>query len=153
MIAAGAPPAGPGMGTSWRSEYARLTDEIRIRHYSSKTLRTYPGWVKHFQTFTSSKTPAELSPGDVKAFLPSLAVKRKVSSTTQNQAFNSLLFFYRHVLGKEFGKVDGVVRAKRRARRFPGGMVFRPLDPVEIPVFYMTPLYHPPSIRIAAPVI
>jgi site-specific recombinase XerD len=70
--------------------------------------------VKHFQTFTSSKTPAELSTDDVKAFLTSLAVKRKVSSTTQNQAFNSLLFFYRHVLGKEFGKVDGVVRAKRK---------------------------------------
>ena len=32
----------------------------------------------------------------------------------QNQAFNALLFFYRKVLGKEFGQVDGVVRAKRR---------------------------------------
>lgn len=51
---------------------------------------------------------------DVKAFLTFLAVKRKVSATTQNQAFNSLLFFYRHVLRKEFGKVDGVVRAKRK---------------------------------------
>jgi integron integrase len=70
--------------------------------------------VKHFQTFTSSKTPAELSTDDVKAFLTSLAVKRKVSSTTQNQAFNALLFFYRHVLKKEFGKIDGVVRAKRK---------------------------------------
>jgi len=29
-----------------------------------------------------------------------------------NQAFNALLFFFRHALGKEFGKVDGVVRAK-----------------------------------------
>ena len=33
---------------------------------------------------------------------------------TQNQAFNALLFFYRHVLRCEFGKIDGVVRAKRR---------------------------------------
>jgi len=37
-----------------------------------------------------------------------------VAATTQNQAFNALLFFYRHVLRKEFGKVDGVVRAKRK---------------------------------------
>ncbi|MHB8091205.1 MAG: phage integrase N-terminal SAM-like domain-containing protein [Syntrophales bacterium] len=58
--------------------------------------------------------PALLSTDNVKEFLTSLAVKSKVSSTTQNQAFNSLLFFYRHVLGKEFGKIDGVVRAKRR---------------------------------------
>ena len=32
----------------------------------------------------------------------------------QNQAFNAILFFYRHVLRREFGKLDGVVRAKRR---------------------------------------
>ncbi len=106
--------AGPETGASWRSEYARLMDEIRVRHYSSKTLSTYRGWVRQFQTFTCSKAPAELSTDDVKAFLTFLAVKRKVSATTQNQAFNSLLFFYRHVLRKEFGKVDGVVRAKRK---------------------------------------
>jgi hypothetical protein len=38
---------------------------------------------------------------------------RKVSASTQNQAFNAWLFVYRHVLNKEFGKVEGVVRAKR----------------------------------------
>jgi len=43
-----------------------------------------------------------------------LAVKRRVSSSTQNQAFNALLFFFRHVFKKEFGKVNGVVRAKRK---------------------------------------
>src|SRR5436190_10015860 len=36
-----------------------------------------------------------------------------VAASTQNQAFNALLFFYRHVSGREFGKLDGVVRAKR----------------------------------------
>ena len=70
--------------------------------------------MRQFQTFTCSKSPAELSTDDVKAFLTFLAVKRKVSASTQNQAFNSLLFFYRHVLRKEFGKIDGVVRAKRK---------------------------------------
>lgn len=51
---------------------------------------------------------------DVKEYLTFLVVKRKVSASTQNQAFNALLFLFRHVLGKEFGKVDGVVRAKRK---------------------------------------
>ena len=113
-IDSGSLPAIVGTGASWRSEYARLADEIRVRHYSSKTLKTYRGWLKHFQTFTHSKTLAELSTEDVKAFLTFLAVKRRVSATTQNQAFNSLLFFYRHILRKEFGKVEGVVRAKRK---------------------------------------
>jgi hypothetical protein len=35
-----------------------------------------------------------------------------MAGSTQNQAFNALLFFYRHVLGREFGQIDGVVRAK-----------------------------------------
>jgi len=55
-----------------------------------------------------------LSADDVKEYLTFLAVSRKVSSSTQNQAFNALLFFFRHVLHKEFGKIDGVVRAKRK---------------------------------------
>ncbi|MFH2046203.1 MAG: integron integrase [Pseudomonadota bacterium] len=101
-------------GASWVKEYTGLENEISVRHYSPKTLRTYKGWVRKFQTFTKSKNPELLSADDVKEFLTSLAVKRKVASSTQNQAFNSLLFFYRHILRREFGKLDGVVRAKRK---------------------------------------
>jgi integron integrase len=101
-------------GVNWVSEYTQLANEIQVRHYSSKTLKTYRGWVRKFQTFTRSKPPENLSSQDVKDFLTFLAVKQKVSATTQNQAFNSLLFFYRHILGREFGKIDGVVRAKRK---------------------------------------
>ena len=101
-------------GISWKDEYTRLSDAIQVRHYSTKTLKAYTQWVRHFQTFTGSQDPKLLSADQVKAFLTHLAVTRKVSASTQNQAFNALLFFYRHVLNKEFGKVEGVVRAKRR---------------------------------------
>lgn len=50
---------------------------------------------------------------DVKGFLSFLAVDRKVAASSQNQAFNALLFLFNHVLEKEFGKIEGVVRAKR----------------------------------------
>jgi integron integrase len=50
----------------------------------------------------------------VKEFLTFLAVEQKVSASSQNQAFNALLFLFRHVLKKDFGRVDGVVRAKQR---------------------------------------
>ncbi|MDY6854525.1 MAG: integron integrase [Thermodesulfobacteriota bacterium] len=104
----------PLTGASWENEYDGLSKEIQIRHYSSKTLTTYKQWVRHFQTYTRSKPPELLSTNDVKEFLTFLAVKRKVSASTQNQAFNALLFFYRHVLHKDFGKIDGIVRAKRK---------------------------------------
>jgi integron integrase len=91
-----------------------LTDEIKLRHYSLKTLRSYTQWVRHYQNFTQSQDPKTLSTEQVKQFLTSLAVHRKVSASTQNLAFNALLFFHRHVLKMEFGKVEGVVRAKRK---------------------------------------
>ena len=50
----------------------------------------------------------------MKAFLTFLAVEKKVSASSQNQAFNALLFFFRHVLKKEFGQMDGVVRARHK---------------------------------------
>ena len=91
-----------------------MANEIQVRHYSPKTLKTYRGWVQKFQSFIKSKSPELISTGDVKEYLTFLAVKRKVAVSTQNQAFNALLFLFRHVLGKEFGKVDGIVRAKQK---------------------------------------
>lgn len=80
-------------GASWKAVYTRLANEIQLRHYSPKTLKTYTQWVRHFQTFTRSKDPEWLCSADVKEFLTFLAVTRKVSASTQNQAFKALLFF------------------------------------------------------------
>ena len=96
---------------SWQGAYQKLENEIKVRHYSPKT---YKGWVRKFQTFIRSKDLKLLDSYDVKNFLSYLAVELDVSASSQNLAFNSLLFFYRHILGREFGKIDGVVRAKKR---------------------------------------
>jgi hypothetical protein len=99
---------------SWQNIFTGLNNEIKIRHYSSKTLKSYTIWARKFQGFTKSKNPEALSPSDVKEFLTFLAVKQNVSASSQNQAFNSLLFLFRNILKKDFGKMDGVVRAKRK---------------------------------------
>ncbi len=101
-------------GVFWNTWYTRLVNEIQLRPYSPKTLKAYTQWVRHFQTFTRSQDPQWLSSADVKEFLTFLAVTKKVSTSTQNQALNALLFFYRQVLNQEFGTVEGVVRAKRK---------------------------------------
>jgi integron integrase len=103
------------MRISWETIYNLLASEIQLRRYSHETLKTYTLWARHFQLFTGSKNPEILSATDVKKFLTFLAVTRKVSASTQNQAFNALLFFYRHILKKEFGKLEGVIRAKRKS--------------------------------------
>jgi hypothetical protein len=98
----------------WVWVYDGLATAIRVRHYSPKTLKAYKVWTQKFQAFTKSKDPRLSTMDDVKGFLSFLAVERKIAASSQNQAFNALLFLFRHVLEIEFGKVEGVVRAKRR---------------------------------------
>lgn len=102
------------LDNNWKSVYTRLRDEIKVRHYSPKTYKAYSTWVYKFQRFVNKKEFEQLSSEDVKQFLTYLAVEQNVSASSQNQAFNALLFFFRNILKKEFGKIDGVVRAKRR---------------------------------------
>jgi len=98
----------------WNTSIEILKNEIEVRHYSKKTLKSYSLWAEKLRYHIKAKAPEMLTAEDVKSFLTFLAVKKKVSASSQNQAFNALLFFFRHVLKKEFGKIDGVVRAKRK---------------------------------------
>lgn len=98
----------------WANAMDSLGDEIKVRHYSPKTLKAYSLWAEKLKLFTKNKPPKDLTPDDVKDFLTFLVVEKKVAASSQNQAFNALLFFFRHVLKKEFGKTDGVVRIKRK---------------------------------------
>ncbi len=97
----------------WDAAIDRLEAEITTRHYSRKTLKTYADWIRKFQSYLKNKPPVELSAEDVKAYLTYLAVKCKVSASTQNQAFNALLFLFRHILKKDFGDHKDTPRAKK----------------------------------------
>jgi integron integrase len=98
----------------WTSIFDGLKHETSIRHYSPKTLRSYSSWARQLQTFTKSKSPDLLSSADVRDFLTYLAEERRVSASSQNQAFNALLFVFRHILQKSFDGFENVPRAKRK---------------------------------------
>ena len=102
------------IGTSWKSAFAGLRDEIMVRQYSPKTLKNYSMWLGRFQAFTKSKPLESISDEDYKAFLTFLAVEKNVAASTQNQAFSALLFFFRHVMKREPGEIKGTVRAKQK---------------------------------------
>ena len=101
-------------GANWIEVYEGLSSAIEARHYSSKTLIAYKIWIQKFQAFTKDKEPQLLSMDDAKAFLSFLATHKKISASSQNQAFNALLFLFRNILEKEFTKSEDVVRAKRK---------------------------------------
>jgi len=95
-----------------------MREAIRIKHYSYRTERSYLEWAKRFIDYTSKVKKkdvraAGLDSGDVKDFLSFLALTKRVSSSTQNQAFNALLFLFRDVMKTELGDLSKTVRAKR----------------------------------------
>jgi integron integrase len=95
-----------------------LTRLLRLKHLSLRTEKVYLGWVSRFLAFVGSADMARLTEQELKRFLSHLAVERRVSASTQNQAFNALLFLFRNVLGVEIRGLDSVVPA-RRTRRLP----------------------------------
>jgi len=68
--------------------------------------------------FHDKRHPRDMAGNEVAEFLSWLAVERKVSPSTQNQALAALLFLYREVLEIDLEWVEGVIRAKK-ARRLP----------------------------------
>ena len=94
----------------------QVRQAIRTRHYSYMTEKAYVHWIKRFIFFHNKRHPAEMAEAEIARFLSSLASDGHVSASTQNQAFNALLFLYKEVLGKKIGLIEGVVRAKRPQR-------------------------------------
>ena len=99
--------------SDWGQVLVSLEDVIRIRQYARTTSKTYRNWIIQFQDFLDSKPVEEVTDDDAVAFLSWLATHRRVVATTQNQAFNSLLFLFRYVLKRPYELGDKVKRARR----------------------------------------
>ncbi|MFH2047286.1 MAG: integron integrase [Pseudomonadota bacterium] len=95
-----------------------IREILRIKHYAYSTERTYIDWFKRFHAYlTKAKNKDWVNQGadekDVRDFLSHLAIKQQVSSSTQNQALNALLFLFREVLKIDLKDLGKTVRAKR----------------------------------------
>src|ERR1700730_18001643 len=96
----------------------RVRAAVRMKHYSRRTEQAYVHWIRRFIVFHHKKHPSTMGASEIGAFLSWLAVQRRVSASTQNQALSAVLFLYRDVLGMEVGAIRQVPRA-RVPTRFP----------------------------------
>ncbi len=90
----------------------KLITTLRLRHLSPRTECSYRAWAERFLAFVRYHKGRKLGELEVKNYLSFLAVDRRVSTATQRQAFNALLFLYRNVLGVKIDGIETVVRAK-----------------------------------------
>jgi integron integrase len=96
----------------------RLVAEIRLRQYSIRTEQSYLAWLARLAKFHGMRDPAELDGVALSAFLEYLVVKRLVSGSTQSQALNALVFFYKQVLKNEAIELGAFAHSKK-PRRLP----------------------------------
>ena len=94
----------------------RVRHTIRTRHYSRRTEQAYVDWIRRYIVFHRVTHPAQMGASEVSQFLTWLAVHRRVSASTQNQALSALLFLYKHVLAIEIAAIPPVVRARTPER-------------------------------------
>jgi hypothetical protein len=76
---------------------------IRIKHYSYSTEKSYVHWAKRTILFHNKRHPAEMGALEIEPFLSHLTQEANVSASTQNQAFNALLFVYRNIFAGSTG--------------------------------------------------
>ncbi len=86
---------------------------IRARHLALRTEQAYLQWIRRYLAFHGRRHPRDLGAPALEAFLTHLAVERKVSAATQNQALQALLFLYRVVLEIDLPWLENVTRAPK----------------------------------------
>lgn len=98
--------------SSAESWLEKSTQTMKVRRLALRTVETYQGWQRRFLTWVAEKGLEPASKAGVEGFITWLAVERKVSAGTQNQAFSAVLFLTSEVMRQPVEGVDGV-RAKR----------------------------------------
>lgn len=113
----------------WKEIEEEMRQALRLRHRSYSTETTYILWFRQFQGFVNGKQYQSLDGKDLQNFLSYLAVERKVSASTQNQALNAIVFLYRHVFDKDIEGEISAVRAKQK-RRLPVVLTAKEVDKI-----------------------
>jgi integron integrase len=93
----------------------RLRDVLRRQHKALATESSYVYWLRHYVTALNTMAATLSSEQKLERFLTDLARHRDLSASSQNQALNAVLFFYKEVLRQPLQGVDAL-RAKRPAR-------------------------------------
>ena len=100
-----------------RNALKKMRDLLRLRHYAYKTEKIYLEWAARYLDYAHRQGLDWEKTGGVRSYLSHLALKKNVSASTQNQAFNALVFLFRETLDIKLEDVDSV-RA-RRGKRLP----------------------------------
>lgn len=92
-----------------------MIKKLRVRHYARSTVKSYSSWSRQYLGFCSARKINPQLDTSFTAYLSYLALRKNVAASTQNQAFNALLFLFRNVWNREPEGIDAV-RARKPSR-------------------------------------
>ena len=98
----------------------RLRNVLRRQHKALSTEDSYVYWLRHYVIALNTMPSSLHSEQKVENFLTHLARNRNLSASSQNQAFNAILYFYNEVLRQPLQNIDALrVRRPARLRHAP----------------------------------
>ena len=95
----------------------RARHVARFRHLSYKTEKSYLGWIARYSRWCVQHSDGNHA-DKLRGFLSHLAIDRKVSKSTQQQALNALVFLYKQAMGIDIGDI-GAFRPATAPKRLP----------------------------------
>ena len=113
---------GNSPGNTWLvAEKPNLLDMLKAAlrrvHYSLRTENSYVAWVKRFVVFHGMRWPHAMGLPEVEQFLNHLAMDKRISASSQNQALQALRFLYLQVVKRDIGLVE--VKRARQSNHIP----------------------------------
>jgi len=95
----------------------RLSQLMRVRNYSNKTIKSYCSCIRHFGDYGVSRQMEHATPEEIRGYLFHLVNNEGYSPTSLNQVINALRFLYVDVFNKSF--ILGKVPRPRKERKLP----------------------------------
>lgn len=114
-----------------------IRTELRTRHYSIRTEKTYLYWIKQFILFNDKKHPDIMGNVEIERFLNHLAVNNQVSASTQNIVLCAIIFLYRYVIKRDIKDLN--YDFAKRPKRLPTVLAAQEVTAI---LQHMTGKYH-----------
>ncbi len=95
----------------------QVRNSLRQRNYAYSTEKTYISWIKRYIAFHNMRHPNEMGEKEIGEFLTHLAINKKVSPKTQNQALNSIIYLYKYILKIDLGEINKL--RPRKSKHLP----------------------------------
>ena len=89
-------------GTAGKGLFQVIREELRLRNYSHRTVKSYTSNIRGFVRFIHPVHPREATDEDIRGYLLHLIEVKRSPAGTVNQIYNSLKFLYEQLYDRRF---------------------------------------------------